>query len=108
MNNAVLIGSSAKFQTVLGEVGRVAPADCTVLIHGETGTGKEVIARAIHDKGSRRNNKFVAVNCAAIPSNLLESELFGHERGAFIIHVRCHSHSLRRECAIQFEIKNRL
>jgi formate hydrogenlyase transcriptional activator len=83
MNNAVLIGSSAKFQTVLGEVGRVAPADCTVLIHGETGTGKEVIARAIHDKGSRRNNNFVAVNCAAIPSNLLESELFGHERGAF-------------------------
>jgi formate hydrogenlyase transcriptional activator len=83
MNNASLIGSSAKFQAVLGEVARVASADCTVLIHGETGTGKEVIARGVHDRGSRRNNNFVAVNCAAIPSNLLESELFGHERGAF-------------------------
>ena len=83
MNNAALIGSSARFQAVLDEVSRVAPVDCAVLIHGETGTGKEVIARAIHDSGPRRHNQFIAVNCAAIPSALLESELFGHERGAF-------------------------
>ena len=83
MNNAVLIGSSAKFQAVLAEVNKVASADCAVLIQGETGTGKEVIAQAIHDRGPRRSNPFVAVNCAAIPSALLESELFGHERGAF-------------------------
>jgi len=83
MNNAALIGSSAKFQAVLGEVNRVAPTECAVLIQGETGTGKEVVARAIHDASPRRHNRFVAVNCAAIPSALLESELFGHERGAF-------------------------
>ena len=83
MNNAALIGSSAKFRAVLDDVNRVASADCAVLIQGETGTGKEVIARAIHNNGSRRHNQFIAVNCAAIPSNLLESELFGHERGAF-------------------------
>ena len=83
MNHAALIGSSANFQAVLNEVNRVTSAECTVLIQGETGTGKEVIARAIHDKGPRCHNQFIAVNCAAIPSNLLESELFGHERGAF-------------------------
>src|ERR1700678_1003421 len=78
-----LIGSSPKFQALLTEVERVARVDSAVLIQGETGTGKEVIARAIHEASPRRNHRFVALNCAAIPSALLESELFGHERGAF-------------------------
>ncbi|MFN7995452.1 MAG: sigma 54-interacting transcriptional regulator [Bryobacteraceae bacterium] len=78
-----LIGSSPKFKTVLRQVDVVAPVDCTVLIQGETGTGKDVIARAIHDASERRHGAFVQLNCAAIPSALLESELFGHERGAF-------------------------
>jgi formate hydrogenlyase transcriptional activator len=78
-----IIGSSPKFQALLSEVARVAPVDSAVLIQGETGTGKEVIARAIHEASPRRNNRFVALNCAAIPGALLESELFGHERGAF-------------------------
>ena len=78
-----MIGASPKFQAVLTEVARVAPVDSAVLIQGETGTGKEVIARAIHEASPRRNHRFVALNCAAIPSALLESELFGHERGAF-------------------------
>ena len=78
-----LIGSSDKFRALLQDVGRVAPVDSAVLIQGETGTGKEVIARAIHEASPQRHNRFVALNCAAIPSALLESELFGHERGAF-------------------------
>jgi formate hydrogenlyase transcriptional activator len=78
-----LIGSSPKFQTLLAEVARVAPVDSAVLIQGETGTGKELIARAIHEASPRHNHRFVALNCAAIPGALLESELFGHERGAF-------------------------
>jgi len=78
-----LIGSSPKFRALLAEVEKVAPVDSAVLIQGETGTGKEVIARGIHEASSRRNHRFVAPNCAAIPSALLESELFGHERGAF-------------------------
>jgi formate hydrogenlyase transcriptional activator len=78
-----LIGSSSKFQTVLEQINMVAPVDSAVLIQGETGTGKEVIAKAIHEASPRRQNRFVALNCAAIPSALLESELFGHERGAF-------------------------
>jgi len=78
-----LIGSSPKFQALLTEVARVAPVDSAVLIQGETGTGKEVIAKAIHEGSPRRHNRFVALNCAAIPRELLESELFGHERGAF-------------------------
>jgi formate hydrogenlyase transcriptional activator len=78
-----LIGSSPKFQAVLDEINIVGPSDCVVLIQGETGTGKEVIAQAIHDASTRRQERFVAVNCAAIPAALLESELFGHERGAF-------------------------
>ncbi len=78
-----LIGSSPKFRALLAEVERVAPVDSAVLIQGETGTGKEVIARTVHDASPRRNHRFVALNCAAIPSALLESELFGHEKGAF-------------------------
>jgi transcriptional regulator with GAF, ATPase, and Fis domain len=83
MTSLNLIGSSPKFQALLADVARVSPVDSAVLIHGETGTGKEVIARAIHEAGPRRNHRFVALNCAAIPGALLESELFGHERGAF-------------------------
>ena len=78
-----LIGSSSKFRAVLDKVKTVASSTCTVLIQGETGTGKEVVARAVHHASVRRNNRFVAINCAAIPAALLESELFGHERGAF-------------------------
>jgi formate hydrogenlyase transcriptional activator len=78
-----LIGCSAKFRRLLDEINLVAPVDSAVLVQGETGTGKEVIAQAIHEAGPRRKNRFVALNCAAIPSALLESELFGHERGAF-------------------------
>jgi formate hydrogenlyase transcriptional activator len=78
-----LIGSSAKFRAVLDEINMVAPVSSAVLVQGETGTGKEVIAQAIHEASPRRQNRFVALNCAAIPSALLESELFGHERGAF-------------------------
>jgi formate hydrogenlyase transcriptional activator len=83
MSTLELIGSSARFRAVLDQVNMVAPVDSAVLIQGETGTGKEVIAQAIHAASPRRQNRFVAVNCAAIPSALLESELFGHERGAF-------------------------
>jgi formate hydrogenlyase transcriptional activator len=78
-----LIGSSPKFRAVLDEIKMVAPVDCAVMVRGETGTGKEVVAQAIHDASPRRQNRFVALNCAAIPAALLESELFGHERGAF-------------------------
>ena len=78
-----IIGKSATFQRVLEQVSIVAPTDSTVLLHGETGTGKELIARTIHNLSSRRQRTFVRMNCAAIPSGLLESELFGHEKGAF-------------------------
>jgi formate hydrogenlyase transcriptional activator len=78
-----LVGSSPKFGAVLDEINMVAPVDSAVLVRGETGTGKEVIAHAIHDASPRRRNPFVAINCAAIPATLIESELFGHERGAF-------------------------
>ena len=78
-----LIGSSAIFRELLHKLDMVAPVDSAVLIQGETGTGKEVIARAIHEASPRRNNRFVALNCAAIPSALVESELFGYEKGAF-------------------------
>ena len=78
-----IVGKSAALAKVLKEIETVGPTDSTVLIHGETGTGKELIARAIHNLSSRRSNAFVKVNCAAIPTGLLESELFGHEKGAF-------------------------
>jgi formate hydrogenlyase transcriptional activator len=78
-----LIGNSVAFREVLDATTLVASVDSAVLLFGETGTGKELIARAIHDAGPRRDQRFVAVNCAAIPAGLLESELFGHERGAF-------------------------
>ena len=78
-----IVGKSAALRKVLEQVAIVAPTDSTVLLHGETGTGKELVARAIHNLSSRCNRPYVRMNCAAIPSGLLESELFGHEKGAF-------------------------
>jgi len=82
-NNGNMVGEGAAFQSVLKGVQIVAPTDATVLILGETGTGKELVARAIHELSSRSRGSFVKVNCAAIPGSLLESELFGHEKGSF-------------------------
>jgi formate hydrogenlyase transcriptional activator len=78
-----IVGSSAALQSVLSSIVRVAPTDSTVLITGETGTGKELIARAIHKRSQRSGQAFISVNCASIPSSLIASELFGHEKGAF-------------------------
>ncbi len=83
MNFEEIIGNSAALRKVLHQVEAVAPTGSTVLIYGETGTGKELIARAVHNLSDRRSNAFVKLNCAAIPTGLLESELFGHERGSF-------------------------
>jgi len=78
-----IIGSSRLLKSVMEQIAVVAPTDSTVLIQGETGTGKELVAQAIHDTSPRRNGPLVKMNCAAIPASLIESELFGHERGAF-------------------------
>src|SRR5262249_33737246 len=78
-----IVGSSKPLRRVLAQVSKVAPTDSTVLIQGETGTGKELIARAIHKRSARSSRAFIKVNCAAIPTALIASELFGHEKGAF-------------------------
>ena len=78
-----IVGRSVTIRSVLQKIETVAPSDCTVLIYGETGTGKELIARAIHERSARHKATYVKLNCAAIPTGLLESELFGHEKGAF-------------------------
>ena len=82
-NNGNMVGQGLAFQSILKSVQIVAPTDSTVLILGETGTGKELVARAVHELSPRRKGSFVKVNCAAIPASLLESELFGHEKGSF-------------------------
>jgi formate hydrogenlyase transcriptional activator len=78
-----IVGSSGALRRVLSQVAKVAPTDSTVLILGETGTGKELIARAMHRRSKRSTRAFLSVNCAAIPPSLIASELFGHEKGAF-------------------------
>src|SRR5271163_3397383 len=81
-SNAI-VRESRQLKSVLQQVNLVAPTDATVLILGETGTGKELIARAIHERSNRATRPFIRVNCAAIPASLIASELFGHEQGAF-------------------------
>ncbi|MGQ9824855.1 MAG: sigma-54-dependent transcriptional regulator [Desulfotomaculales bacterium] len=83
LNMETLIGQSAPMQNVYKMIGRVADSNVTVLLQGESGTGKEVVARAIHRNSGRRDGPFIKINCATIPENLMESELFGHEKGAF-------------------------
>ncbi len=83
MGRDEIVGASKTLRCVLDQTAMVAPTDAVVLIEGETGTGKELIAREIHERSSRRRRPFINLNCAAIPSGLLESELFGHERGAY-------------------------
>jgi DNA-binding NtrC family response regulator len=78
-----LIGESPVMQKIFSVIGRIAPTDSSVLITGATGTGKELVARAIHDQSPRRNSRFVDINCSAIPETLIEAELFGHQRGSF-------------------------
>jgi formate hydrogenlyase transcriptional activator len=78
-----IVGSSPALSKVLAQMAKVAPSDSTVLISGETGTGKELIARAIHKRSNRSTRAFIRVHCAAIPQSLIASELFGHEKGAF-------------------------
>jgi DNA-binding NtrC family response regulator len=82
-NQSLIVGGSPAMRKVADLIDRVGESDASVLIHGETGTGKELVARAVHNKSKRREGPFVAINCAAVPHSLLESELFGHARGAF-------------------------
>src|SRR2546425_821650 len=82
-SNGTLIGSSEAMRRVQKAIGLAAESNAIVLIRGETGTGKELVARALHDHSRRKNSSFIAVNCAAIPADLLESELFGHVKGSF-------------------------
>ncbi|MEA2750129.1 MAG: hypothetical protein QOI41_4272, partial [Myxococcales bacterium] len=82
-NVSLIVGGSPAMRKVADLIDRVGDSDASVLIHGETGTGKELVARAVHNKSKRREGPFVAINCAAVPHSLLESELFGHARGAF-------------------------
>ena len=82
-NQTIIVGGSPAMRKVADLIDRVGDSDASVLIHGETGTGKELVARAVHNKSKRREGPFVAINCAAVPHSLLESELFGHARGAF-------------------------
>src|SRR2546426_8011911 len=97
-----IVGSSEALRKVLRQVTRVAPADSTVLLLGETGTGKELIARAIHKRSNRAERAFMAVNCAAIPPSLIASELFGHEKGAFTGATHRRLGALNRRMAAQF------
>lgn len=85
-----MIGNSPAMHEIFERIQRVAPTDATVLVLGESGTGKELVARAVHEQSSRREQPLITVNCAAIPDNLLESELFGHEKGAFTGAVETH------------------
>jgi formate hydrogenlyase transcriptional activator len=83
LNFEEIVGESAPLKRVLGQARTIAPSNATVLVLGDTGTGKELIARAIHRMSARKDGSFIRLNCAAIPTGLLESELFGHEKGAF-------------------------
>src|SRR5690606_24819361 len=80
---AGMIGSSDVMQDLYNRIHKIAPTNATVLVHGETGTGKELVARALHEESNRNNHLMISVNCAAIPDTLIESELFGYEKGAF-------------------------
>ena len=91
LDSAELLGNSPAIASVLEEIERVAPTEASVLIEGESGTGKEVVAQAIHARSARRDAPLVPVNCGAIPESLIESELFGHDRGAFTGAVRAHA-----------------
>ena len=91
-----IVGQRGSLRQILSHVKAVAPTNATVMITGETGTGKEVIARAIHELSPRRNRNLVKVNCAALPAGLLESELFGHGTGGF---HRCHQYACWPLCA---------
>jgi len=95
----LIVGVSDAMRYVMSRIDQVAPTDATVLLYGETGTGKELLARAVHRRSSRRNHPFVVVNCAAMPAALMESELFGRERGAF---TGAHTSQIGR-----FELANR-